>query len=103
MANIQIAQGSVFPLEQVLAGITDLDTRMASEIWQRYEVLHAKLQEETISEVERQELLSLTEQMESIHAEWLRYVLELAQSRKENPKNIFKKINALCAPPKNFH
>lgn len=103
MANVRIAQGGVFPLEQALAGITDLDTRMAPEIWQRYKVLHAKLQGETISEVERQELLSLTEQMENIHAEWLRYVLELAQSKKENPKNIIKKINVLYAPPKNFH
>lgn len=114
MANIRIAQGGVFPLEQVLAGIAHLDTRdledfqkeislllarrrglslqaresmllekinnrVVPEIWQRYEILHAKLQGEMISEEERQELLSLTEQMENINAEWLRYVLELAQ------------------------
>lgn len=48
---------------------------------QRYEVLFAKRQAETLTPAEQQELIELTEQFEALNLQRLKYLSQLAQIR----------------------
>lgn len=51
------------------------------EVWQRYEVLHDKIDDETISDAEHREFMNITNQIELADAERLRHLIQLAQLR----------------------
>jgi hypothetical protein len=61
-----------------LEGIND---ELPRTFWKRYRTLAAKLEDETLTEDERQELLTLTQQSEAWNVRRLELLEELAQKR----------------------
>ncbi len=127
MATIQTKQDKVFPLDDVLISIANLDTsdledvqqkislllarrrstslqeqesvllqkinnRLIPSVWQRYNVLHVKMQRETITPSEQIELLAIIDQIESTNVEWLKSIVELAQLRAVTPHQVMQQL-----------
>jgi hypothetical protein len=66
-------------------------------IQQRYNDLRAKLQAETLTPAEHQELLNLTDIMEQFDAERLQHLLALAQLRQVSLPELMEQLN-ISAP-----
>jgi hypothetical protein len=58
----------------------------------RYDFLHVKLVEETISDLEHQELISLVETVENQNVEWLKAIVELARLRAVPVEDLMKQL-----------
>lgn len=58
-----------------------------------YEILHKKMQEETITVEEHKELLQLVDQLESANADWLKNMIELAQLWGISPQELMNRLN----------
>lgn len=65
---------------------------LSSEERQRYLELHQKRVDETISPTEYQELLTLVERIETIQAERLGALIELAQIQKTTVKELMDRL-----------
>jgi len=65
---------------------------IAGDIQQRYQVLISKRRNETLTEDEYQELLHLTEQVESHQAHRLEYLAQLAQLRQTSLTNLMTQL-----------
>lgn len=61
-------------------------------VWQRYDELQEKLQQETITDLEHSELLTIIEQMESHNVEWIQALSQLAQIRNTSLKELMKEL-----------
>lgn len=59
----------------------NLDLGIAPKVWERYDYLTERLQEETLTEVEHQELLGLIDLVEAANVERLGYLIQLAKMR----------------------
>ncbi|NER06995.1 MAG: STAS/SEC14 domain-containing protein [Okeania sp. SIO3C4] len=55
---------------------------LAPELKKRYDILRQKLSDETLSEIEHQELLKITEKIENQNVERLKNLIALAEIRK---------------------
>ncbi len=89
--------------EQESLLLQKINNRVVPTVWQRYEALHVKMQEETITAEEHSELLTLIEQMEAANVEWLKNIVELARLRGITPQALMQQlgINPTYAPKKN--
>jgi len=89
--------------EQESVLLEKINNRVIPAVWQRYEVLHLKMQEETITSAEHSELLTLVEQMETANVEWLKNIVELARLRGVTPQEVMQQlgINPTYASKKN--
>jgi hypothetical protein len=70
---------------------------LPTTIQQRYNDLRAKLQAETLTSAEHQELLNLTDTIEQFDAERLQYLLALAQLRQISLPELMDQLN-ISAP-----
>src|SRR5205085_11257355 len=61
--------------------LQQINRGVPTEVRRRYEELHGKLHDETITHDEHQELLKLIEQIELADAERMRHLIDLAQLR----------------------
>ncbi len=78
--------------EQESVLLEKINNRVIPAVWQRYEVLHLKMQEETITPDEHSELLTLVEQMETANVEWLKNIVELARLRDVTPQVLMQQL-----------
>lgn len=78
--------------EQESILLEKINNRVIPAVWQRYEVLHLKMQEETITPDEHSELLTLVEQMETANVEWLKNIVELARLRAVTPQVLMQQL-----------
>ena len=66
-----------------------------SETYERYKVLSDKLRSETITEVEHQELLTLTPQIEANNTERLEHLMTLAKIRKISLREVMTELGLI--------
>jgi len=59
----------------------NLDLGIAPKVWERYDYLTERLQEEILTEVEHHELLALIDMVETANVERLGYLIQLAKLR----------------------
>jgi hypothetical protein len=130
VATVQIQSEIELDIQQLLAGVAQLDTPeleqflesvrlllsdrqvpspseadllqsinqgLSSETQQRYEALQAKLQGQTITEKEHQELLDLVDVVEQADAERLENLIALSQLRKVSLDDLLKQLD-ICQP-----
>jgi hypothetical protein len=70
-----------------------IDCTLSTAIQHRYDNLRTKLQAETLTPAEHQELLDLTDTIEQFDAERLQHLLALAQLRQISLPNLLKQLN----------
>jgi predicted alpha/beta-fold hydrolase len=71
---------------------------LPTAIQQRYNDLRAKLQAETLTPAEHQELLNLTDTIEQFDADRLQHLVELAQLRQISLPELLDRLN-ISTPP----
>ena len=75
-----------------------IDRTLPAVIQQRYNDLRAKLQAETLTSIERQELLDLTDTVEQFDADRLQNLLAIAQLRQVSLPQLLQQLN-ISFPP----
>jgi hypothetical protein len=70
-----------------------IDRTLSPTIQQRYNNLRSKLQSETITSTEHQELLDLTDTIEQFDAERLQHLITLAQLRQVSLPELLQHLN----------
>jgi hypothetical protein len=78
--------------EQETILLQKINNRVVPSLWKRYELLHKKLQAETISPEEHSELSTVIGQIEAINVEWLKNVAELARLQGVSLQELMRKL-----------
>jgi len=83
--------GRAMPKEEV-ALLEKINKGLAPEKFRRFEILDAKRRNETLSSQEHAELIALTEAMEQLDAQRIKYLTKLAQLRKITLRELMAQI-----------
>lgn len=80
------------PSEREMALIAKIYEALKFRDQSRYDALQTKLEDETITDAEHQELLVLTQTIEAQNVVWLQAVVDLAQLRNSTPREVIKQL-----------
>ncbi len=80
------------PTKKELQLITKLYKSLDNNTQKRYDDLTKKLNDESISEKEHEELLTLVETTEAHNINWLQTITELAQLRKTSVEKVIQQL-----------
>ncbi|MCP5095947.1 MAG: STAS/SEC14 domain-containing protein [Chloroflexi bacterium] len=80
-------------LPQAESGLLEKINRGLPEpLWQRYEHLSKQRRAETLTADDHAELMKLSDQLEVLHAERIKYLIELAQLRKQSLSDLMNEL-----------
>jgi hypothetical protein len=86
-------ESNISPTQKTDAELIQFITRGFTEsFWQRYAELRQKLKAEIITEIEHEELLSLSDEKEIYDAKRLKYLIELSQRRQTSVENLMQEM-----------
>ena len=80
------------PTERELELLKKIYEPLKPATQKKYDLLQAKLLDESISQAEHEELLTLVEAAESHNVEWLKSVVELARLRAVAVEDLLKQL-----------
>ncbi|TAK47411.1 MAG: STAS/SEC14 domain-containing protein [Saprospiraceae bacterium] len=80
------------PARRELELLAKIYEPLAPKTQQRYDLLYARMQQETITDEEHKELLKLIEISEQYNVEWLEALIELAQLKGISVEELMKQL-----------